>query len=103
MANSVRAGTVWVNCYDVFDAAAPFGGFKMSASAANWARIDDKVFLIRHACHFPHGFMLIYICDIEQFCEWSGIVSPHVRSPIQFGRKPNRTIDLTRFPLLFDE
>jgi aldehyde dehydrogenase (NAD+) len=24
------AGTVWVNCYDVFDAAAPFGGFKMS-------------------------------------------------------------------------
>lgn len=30
MAASVRAGTVWVNCYDVFDAAAPFGGFKMS-------------------------------------------------------------------------
>ena len=30
MAASIRAGTVWVNCYDVFDAAAPFGGFKMS-------------------------------------------------------------------------
>jgi aldehyde dehydrogenase (NAD+) len=30
LANSIRAGTVWVNCYDVFDAAAPFGGFKMS-------------------------------------------------------------------------
>jgi aldehyde dehydrogenase (NAD+) len=30
LANSVKAGTVWVNCYDVFDAAAPFGGFKMS-------------------------------------------------------------------------
>ena len=29
-AASVRAGTVWINCYDVFDAAAPFGGFKMS-------------------------------------------------------------------------
>jgi aldehyde dehydrogenase (NAD+) len=29
-AAGVRAGTVWVNCYDVFDAAAPFGGFKMS-------------------------------------------------------------------------
>lgn len=29
-ATRVRAGTVWVNCYDVFDAAAPFGGFKMS-------------------------------------------------------------------------
>jgi len=30
IANRVRAGTVWVNCYDVFDAAAPFGGFKNS-------------------------------------------------------------------------
>jgi aldehyde dehydrogenase (NAD+) len=30
LANELRAGTVWVNCYDVFDAAAPFGGFKMS-------------------------------------------------------------------------
>ncbi len=30
MAARLRAGTVWVNCYDVFDAAAPFGGFKMS-------------------------------------------------------------------------
>jgi aldehyde dehydrogenase (NAD+) len=30
IANKVRAGTVWVNCYDVFDAAAPFGGFKKS-------------------------------------------------------------------------
>jgi aldehyde dehydrogenase (NAD+) len=30
VANKVRAGTVWVNCYDVFDAAAPFGGFKQS-------------------------------------------------------------------------
>ena len=32
VAASVRAGTIWVNCYDVFDAAAPFGGFKMSGS-----------------------------------------------------------------------
>ncbi|MER3491953.1 MAG: betaine-aldehyde dehydrogenase [Mastigocladus sp. ERB_26_2] len=30
IANNVRAGTVWVNCYHVFDAAAPFGGFKQS-------------------------------------------------------------------------
>ena len=30
ISNNVRAGTVWVNCYDVFDAAAPFGGFKRS-------------------------------------------------------------------------
>ncbi len=30
LVSKVRAGTVWVNCYDVFDAAAPFGGFKQS-------------------------------------------------------------------------
>ncbi|KHJ42273.1 aldehyde dehydrogenase family protein [Trichuris suis] len=30
VANNIQAGTVWVNCYNVFDAAAPFGGYKMS-------------------------------------------------------------------------
>lgn len=30
LAAKLKAGTVWVNCYDAFDAAAPFGGFKMS-------------------------------------------------------------------------
>ena len=30
IAHRLRAGTVWVNCYDVFDAAAPFGGYKIS-------------------------------------------------------------------------
>ena len=30
VAHALRAGTVWVNCYDAFDAAAPFGGFKSS-------------------------------------------------------------------------
>jgi aldehyde dehydrogenase (NAD+) len=30
LAKKIKAGTIWVNCYDVFDAAAPFGGYKMS-------------------------------------------------------------------------
>jgi len=30
IAHSIRAGTVWVNCYDAFSAAAPFGGYKTS-------------------------------------------------------------------------
>jgi aldehyde dehydrogenase (NAD+) len=30
IATRIHAGTVWINCYDVFDAAAPFGGFKSS-------------------------------------------------------------------------
>ncbi len=39
IANKLRAGTVWVNCYDVFDAAAPFGGFKMSRHRPRTGRI----------------------------------------------------------------
>jgi aldehyde dehydrogenase (NAD+) len=30
LAAGLRAGTVWINCFDVFDASVPFGGFKMS-------------------------------------------------------------------------
>lgn len=30
LAAGLRAGTVWINCYDAFDNAAPFGGYKMS-------------------------------------------------------------------------
>merc|ERR1712232_1256435 len=33
-AKSLEAGTVWINCYDDFDMAAPFGGFKTSG----WGR-----------------------------------------------------------------
>lgn len=29
-AKEVKAGTVWINCYNQFDAASPFGGFKQS-------------------------------------------------------------------------
>jgi phenylacetaldehyde dehydrogenase len=34
MAAEMHAGTVWVNCYNVFDAALPFGGYKQSG----WGR-----------------------------------------------------------------
>ena len=30
VAAGLRAGTVWINCHNVFDAAAPFGGYKQS-------------------------------------------------------------------------
>lgn len=30
ISRALKAGTVWVNCFDVFDAAIPFGGYKMS-------------------------------------------------------------------------
>ncbi|MEX0777146.1 MAG: aldehyde dehydrogenase family protein [Phycisphaeraceae bacterium] len=34
VASQLRAGTVWVNCYNIFDAALPFGGYKQSG----WGR-----------------------------------------------------------------
>ncbi|MDD4933850.1 MAG: aldehyde dehydrogenase family protein [Methylacidiphilaceae bacterium] len=34
LAGRIRAGTVWINCYNVFDAALPFGGYKQSG----WGR-----------------------------------------------------------------
>lgn len=34
LAAKMKAGTVWVNCYNVFDAALPFGGYKQSG----WGR-----------------------------------------------------------------
>ena len=30
VAKKLKAGTVWINCYNVFDAASPFGGYRMS-------------------------------------------------------------------------
>lgn len=30
LADRIKAGTVWVNCYNVLDAASPFGGYKQS-------------------------------------------------------------------------
>lgn len=34
MAAKIKAGTVWVNCHNIFDAALPFGGYKQSG----WGR-----------------------------------------------------------------
>jgi phenylacetaldehyde dehydrogenase len=34
VASQMRAGTVWINCYNIFDAALPFGGYKQSG----WGR-----------------------------------------------------------------
>lgn len=34
LAAKLKAGTVWVNCYNIFDAALPFGGYKQSG----WGR-----------------------------------------------------------------
>ena len=32
LAQGIRAGTIWINCYDVLEVQAPFGGYKKSGS-----------------------------------------------------------------------
>ena len=34
LAKAMRAGTVWINCYNIFDSSLPFGGYKQSG----WGR-----------------------------------------------------------------
>jgi len=41
IASKLRAGTVWINCYNVFDPALPFGGYKQSG----WGRESGRAVL----------------------------------------------------------
>lgn len=41
IAAKLRAGTVWINCYNVFDPALPFGGYKQSG----WGRENGRAAL----------------------------------------------------------
>ncbi|KAK9675554.1 hypothetical protein RND81_11G014800 [Saponaria officinalis] len=56
LSRALRAGTVWINCYDVFDAAIPFGGYKMSGigrekgiySLSNYLQVKAIVTLLKN-------------------------------------------------------
>lgn len=43
LANNIRAGSVWINCYQMMDPAMPFGGYKMSGYGreSGIAQFDD--------------------------------------------------------------
>lgn len=45
LARALRVGSVWVNCFDVFDATIPFGGFKMSGQGREKGMEGLKAFL----------------------------------------------------------
>jgi len=38
LAAKLKAGTVWINCYNVFDPALPFGGYKQSGWGREWGK-----------------------------------------------------------------
>ncbi len=38
LAREIQAGTVWINCYNLYDSASPFGGYKQSGSGRDLGR-----------------------------------------------------------------
>jgi phenylacetaldehyde dehydrogenase len=45
VAGALNAGTVWINCYNYFDSAVPFGGYKNSGYGKDGGRIALEKFL----------------------------------------------------------
>ncbi len=56
VAKGLKAGTVWVNCHNVFDAAAPFGGYKRSGfgremgihALENYTQVKNVIIQLSH-------------------------------------------------------
>ena len=44
VARAIRAGTVWVNCYNVFDPVSPFGGYKQSGYGRELGRTSIDLY-----------------------------------------------------------
>ncbi|KAM7464612.1 hypothetical protein LguiA_032733 [Lonicera macranthoides] len=45
LVRALRVGTVWINCFDTFDAAIPFGGYKMSGQGREKGEYGLKNYL----------------------------------------------------------
>lgn len=45
LARALRVGTVWINCFDTFDATIPFGGYKMSGQGREKGEYGLKNYL----------------------------------------------------------
>ena len=44
VARAIRAGTVWVNCYNVLDPVSPFGGYKQSGYGRELGRASIDLY-----------------------------------------------------------
>jgi len=45
VARKLQAGTVWINTYNVYDTAAPFGGYKQSGNGREWGEAGFEEYL----------------------------------------------------------
>lgn len=72
MAFQVRAGVVWVNCHNLFDAAAGFGGYKESG----FGREAGKEGLFEYLKPKWQGPIKISLTDEEKNAPWGEAVPP---------------------------
>ena len=57
VAKGLKAGTVWVNCHNIFDAAAPFDGYKRSGfgremgthALENYTQVKNVIIQLHHS------------------------------------------------------
>jgi acyl-CoA reductase-like NAD-dependent aldehyde dehydrogenase len=57
VAKGFKAGTVWVNCHNIFDAATPFGGYKRSNfgremgihALENYTQVKNVIIQLHHS------------------------------------------------------
>ena len=57
VAKGLKAGTIWVNCHNIFDAAAPFGGYKRSGfgremgiyTLENYTQVKNVIIQLHHS------------------------------------------------------
>ena len=70
VANSVRAGTVWVNCYHVVIPQVPFGGFKESGIGREQYVV--YIYLVGVLFMFLYYLLCVVFSGLEgimQYCE----------------------------------
>jgi hypothetical protein len=80
LAGKLKAGTVWINCYNIFDAALPFGGYKQSG----WGREMGQTPLIST----PRRRLSAPPCDIV------AIQSSDPNKPVPPSTQPGRLRNL---------
>ena len=64
VAHGIRAGTVWINCYDVLHSQVPFGGFKQSGNGRELGLDFDQRYtwtFITLLCSNKELFFSVYI------------------------------------------
>ena len=57
VAKGLKAGTVWVSCHNIFDAAAPFDGYKRSGfgremgthALENYTQVKNVIIQLHHS------------------------------------------------------